>query len=51
VSKLPLSLRTATGPELKNFYKKRVRGGLPPDITFEVDLGDKNRRRLDELSN
>lgn len=36
--------------ELKSFYKKRVRGGLPPDITFEIDYGDKNRRRLDELS-
>jgi ribosome-binding factor A len=38
-------------PELKDFYKKRVKGGLPPDITFEIDMGEKNRRRLDELSN
>jgi ribosome-binding factor A len=36
--------------ELKDFYKERVRGGLPPDIHFEIDLGEKNRLRLDELS-
>jgi hypothetical protein len=34
--------------ELKDFYKKRVKGALPPDITFEIDMGEKNR--LDELS-
>jgi ribosome-binding factor A len=37
--------------ELKEFYKKRVKGGLPPDIAFEIDMGEKNRQRLDELSN
>ena len=37
--------------ELKDFFKKRVRGALPPDITFEIDMGEKNRQRLDELSN
>lgn len=36
--------------ELRDLYKKRVRGGMPPDITFEIDLGEKNRLRLDELS-
>jgi ribosome-binding factor A len=36
--------------ELKEFFKKRVRGALPPDIVFEIDLGEKNRQRLDELS-
>ncbi len=36
--------------ELRDFYKKRVRGGMPPDIKFEIDLGEKNRLRLDELS-
>ena len=37
--------------ELREFYKKRVKGGLPPDITFEIDMGEKYRRHLDELSN
>ena len=36
--------------ELRDFFKKRVRGALPPDITFEIDMGEKNRQRLDELS-
>ena len=36
--------------ELRDFFKKRVRGGFPPDISFEIDLGEKNRLRLDELS-
>ncbi len=36
--------------ELKDFFKKRVRGALPPDITFEIDMGEKNRQRLDEIS-
>ncbi len=36
--------------ELREFYKKRIKGALPPDITFEIDLGEKNRLRLDELS-
>lgn len=37
-------------PELKDFYKTRVRGALPPDLVFEIDMGEKNRQRLDELS-
>src|SRR5262245_31391445 len=37
-------------PELNQFYKERVKGSMPPDITFEIDLGEKNRLRLDELS-
>ena len=36
--------------ELREFYKMRIKGALPPDITFEIDLGEKNRQRLDELS-
>lgn len=36
--------------ELRDFFKTRVRGALPPDITFEIDMGEKNRLRLDELS-
>jgi ribosome-binding factor A len=36
--------------ELRDFYKKRVKGALPPDVLFEIDMGEKNRLRLDELS-
>ena len=36
--------------ELRDFYKTRVKGALPPDIVFEIDMGEKNRLRLDELS-
>lgn len=37
--------------ELKDFFRGKVRGALPPHITFEIDFGEKNRQRLDELSN
>ena len=37
--------------EFKEFFKTRVRGALPPHIDFEIDYGEKNRRRIDELSN
>jgi ribosome-binding factor A len=36
--------------ELKSFFKTRIKGAVPPDIVFEIDLGEKNRQRLDELS-
>src|SRR3712207_5940404 len=36
--------------EFVDFLKTRVRGGTPPHISFEVDFGEKNRQRLDELS-
>ncbi len=35
--------------ELRDFFKKRVRGSFPPDISFEIDMGEKNRLRLDFL--
>lgn len=37
--------------ELRDFFKTRVRRSPPKDITFEIDMGEKNRLRLDELSN
>ena len=46
-----LSFANRNRTELRNFFKKRVRGVLPPDITFAIDMGEKNRQRLDELSN
>lgn len=35
--------------ELGGFFKKRVRGAGLPYIEFKIDLGEKNRQRLDEL--
>jgi len=36
--------------ELGKFLSERTRGMRLPQIEFVIDLGDKNRRRLDELS-
>ncbi len=36
--------------ELSTFFKKRIRSRLPPHIEFAIDTGEKNRQRLDELS-
>src|SRR5437879_4227440 len=35
--------------EFGKFFEKKVRGGRVPHIEFTLDLGEKNRRRLDEL--
>jgi ribosome-binding factor A len=37
--------------EFGKFFETRVRGAHMPHVEFVVDLGEKNRRRLDELSN
>lgn len=37
--------------ELSTFYKTRIKGSMPPHIEFVIDRGEKNRQRLDELSN
>lgn len=37
--------------ELARFLTKRVRGMRAPHMEFEIDRGEKNRLRLDELSN
>ena len=37
--------------ELGRFLSSRTKGMRIPKFEFEIDLGDKNRRRLDELSN
>jgi ribosome-binding factor A len=36
--------------ELGKFLSERTKGMRIPHIEFVIDLGDKNRRRLDELS-
>ncbi len=37
--------------ELGDFYKKRIKGSMPSHVEFVIDRGEKNRQRLDELSN
>ena len=37
--------------EFTDFFVKRVRGMAPPHVEFVIDEGEKNRQRLDELSN
>lgn len=39
--------RTALG----TFYKTRIKGSELPHVEFVIDKGEKNRQRLDELSN
>lgn len=46
-----LSFANRNRTELKTFFKTRIKGALPPDLVFAIDLGEKNRQRLDELSN
>lgn len=36
--------------ELGKFLSARTKGMRLPHIEFQIDLGDKNRRRLEELS-
>jgi ribosome-binding factor A len=36
--------------ELAIFFKKRVKGVQFPHVEFAIDMGEKNRQRLDELS-
>lgn len=45
-----LSFANRNRTELKDFAKSRIKGMLPPDIEFEIDMGEKHRQRLDELS-
>lgn len=36
--------------ELADFFRTRIKGAFPPHFEFKLDLGEKNRQRLDELS-
>src|SRR3989344_5470084 len=36
--------------EFSSFFEKRVRGMRVPHVEFQIDIGEKNRQRLDELS-
>ena len=36
--------------EFADFFRKKVRGAFPPHVEFVIDLGEKNRQRLDEIS-
>jgi ribosome-binding factor A len=37
--------------EFTEFFRKKIRGTHVPYLEFAIDLGEKNRRRLDELTN
>jgi ribosome-binding factor A len=45
-----LSFANRNRRELSDFFKKRIKGTLPPRVEFVIDKGEKNRQRLDELS-
>lgn len=45
-----LAFATRNRSEFSDFFKKKVRA-LPPHVEFIIDRGEKNRQRLDELSN
>jgi ribosome-binding factor A len=36
--------------DVGRFLSKRTKGMRIPQFMFEIDMGDKNRRRMDELS-
>lgn len=36
--------------EFSKFFEKRVRGMRVPQVEFVIDRGEKNRQRLDELT-
>ncbi|HVY72821.1 MAG TPA: ribosome-binding factor A [Candidatus Paceibacterota bacterium] len=36
--------------ELADFFRTKIRGAFPPFFEFKIDLGEKNRQRLDEIS-
>lgn len=35
--------------EFSDFFKKKVRGWLPPRVEFVIDRGEKMRQRLDDI--
>lgn len=37
-------------PEFRDFLKEKARLRVIPFIDFEIDLGEKNRQRIDELT-
>lgn len=45
-----LAFANRAASEFAVFFKKRIRGMQPPQVTFEIDRGEKSRQRLDELS-
>lgn len=36
--------------EFAKFFESHVRGARMPHVEFVVDMGDKNRRRIDEIT-
>ncbi len=46
-----LSFANRNRGEIGAYLLSRVRGMRVPRLEFKIDMGEKNRRRLDELSN
>ena len=36
--------------EFRDYIKKHTRSGILPHIDFEIDYGEKNRQRIDDLT-
>ncbi len=45
-----LSFANRNGGRFGEFFRTRVRGVRVPHFTFEIDRGEKNRQRIDILS-
>ncbi|MEX2013845.1 MAG: ribosome-binding factor A [Parcubacteria group bacterium] len=45
-----LKFLTRKGQEFKRYVRDKSRIGLVPHIDFKIDYGERNRQRLDELS-
>jgi ribosome-binding factor A len=45
-----LKFLTRKIPEFKRYIRDESRLGLIPHVTFKIDYGERNRQRLDELS-
>jgi ribosome-binding factor A len=46
-----LGLANRKARDFRQFLKERIRLGILPRIEFIIDKGEKNRQRIDELSN
>ena len=45
-----LSFANRKRADFLEYFKKRIRGVAPPRVEFVIDRGEKNRQRLDEIS-
>ena len=45
-----LAFANRSRSEFSDFFKKQIRGWLPPHVEFVIDKGEKMRQRLDDIS-